>query len=48
MSKVLPAQSTIIALPGLCFMRIVAFVDLAHLRYLSQNWVDMYGINPSA
>ena len=35
------AQSTCMAHPGLCVMRIVAFLSLAHLRYLSQNCVDM-------
>lgn len=43
-----PGQSTSMASPGLCWMRMVVFVTLAHWRYFSQNWVYMYGTEPSS
>lgn len=35
------AQSTSMASPGLCWIRMVAFVTLAHRRYFSQYLVYM-------
>ena len=41
-----PPGDMTVASPGLWWMRMVALVTRAHFRYLSSNWVVMYGFLP--